>query len=93
MRKQKITTIAGCTLAACMLSMAIAIARPSDGPQTQSGTAALCQEAMVNPVSGHAECVRPFGAPVAAPPPRPPVVKLAVFDFELEDATPAAALI
>jgi len=92
MQKQKATTMASWTLAACTLSMSNAIARPSDGPQTQSGTAALCEEAMVSPVSGHAECVRPFGAPVDAPPPRPSVVKLAVFDFELEDATPAAAL-
>ena len=44
-------------------------------------------------MSGHAECVRPLGAPVDPPPPRPAVVKLAVFDFELEDATPAAALL
>ena len=44
-------------------------------------------------MSGYAECVRPLGAPVAPPPPRPPVVDLAVFDFELEDATPAAALL
>ena len=92
MHKEKTTTIAIWTLAACTLSMSIAIARPSDGP-TQSGTAAVCEEAMVSPVSGHAECVRPFGAPVDPPPPRPSVVKLAVFDFELEDATPAAALI
>jgi hypothetical protein len=53
----------------------------------------LCKEAIVNPVSGHAECVRPFGAPVDPPPPRPQMVALAVFDFELDDATPAAALL
>jgi hypothetical protein len=93
MHEQKTTTIASWSLAACTLTMSIAIARPSDGPQTQSGTPAPCEEAMVNPVSGHAECVRPLGAPVDAPPPRPSVVKLAVFDFELEDATPAAALL
>jgi hypothetical protein len=93
MHKQKTTTIASWTLAACMLSMSIAIAGPSDVPQNQSGAAAVCEEALVSPVSGHAECVRPFGAPVDAPPPRPSIVKLAVFAFELEDATPAAALI
>ena len=91
MHKEKTATVAICALAACTLSMSIAIARPSEG-STQSGTAAVCEEAMVSPVSGHAECVRPFGAPVDPPPPRPAVVKLAVFDFELEDATPAAAL-
>ena len=51
-----------------------------------------CKEADVNPVSGHAECVDPPGAPVDPPPPRPPVIKLAVFDFELDDGTPAAFL-
>ena len=55
--------------------------------------AAVCKEAIVNPVSGHAECVKPLGAPVDPPPPRPAVVKLAVFDFELEDASPAAAIL
>ena len=56
-------------------------------------THALCKMAIVSPVSGHAECVDPPGAPVDPPPPRPPVVKLAVFDFELDDATPAAAFL
>jgi len=93
MHKQKSATIPSWTLAACTLSISIAIAGPSDGPQTQIGTPALCEEAIVNPVSGQAECVRPLGAPVDAPPRRPSVVKLAVFDFELEDVTPAAALL
>jgi hypothetical protein len=53
----------------------------------------LCKEAVVNPVSGYAECVRPPGAPVAPPPPRPPVVKLAVFEFELDDVSPAASFL
>jgi Protein of unknown function (DUF2380) len=52
-----------------------------------------CKEAVVNPVSGHAECVRPPGAPVDPPPPRPSVVKLAVFDFELDDVSPAASFL
>lgn len=56
-------------------------------------SAVLCEEAIVNPISGYAECVRPAGAPVDPAPPRPTVVKLAVFDFELEDVTPAAALL
>ena len=93
MHRQKTTTILGWTLAACTLSMSIAIARSSGVPEIQSGISTPCEEATVNPISGHAECVRPLGAPVAAPPPRPSVVKLAVFDFELEDATPAAALL
>lgn len=93
MYRQKTTTMSRWTLAACALWMSIAIARPSDVPDIQSGIPAPCEEAIVNPVSGHAECVRPLGAPVDAPPPRPSAIKLAVFDFELEDATPAAALL
>jgi hypothetical protein len=93
MHELKITRIAGWTLAPCTLWMSMAIASPIDDPQTQAATPAVCEEAMVSPVSGHAECVRPLGAPVDAPPPRPSVIKLAVFDFELEDATPAAALL
>ena len=92
MHEQKTTTIAAWALAACTLSISVAIARPGDGSQAPLGASAQCQEAIVNPVSGHAECVLPLGAPVEAPPPRPSAVKLAVFDFELEDATPAATL-
>jgi hypothetical protein len=93
MHERKTATIASWTLLACTLSMSMANASAIDDPQTQSGTPAVCEEAMVSPVSGHAECVRPLGAPVDAPPPRPSAIKLAVFDFELEDATPAAALL
>src|ERR1700722_14744751 len=93
MRRQKTTTMSRWMLAAFALLTSIAIARRIDVPEIQSGIPAPCVEAIVNPVSGHAECVRPLGAPVAAPPPRPSVVKLAVFDFELEDATPAAGLL
>ncbi len=44
-------------------------------------------------MSGMPNALIPLGARVDPPPPRPPVVNLAVFDFELEDATPAAALL
>jgi len=37
-------------------------------PTTSTAT---CQEAVVSPVSGFAECVNPRGAPVAPPPKRP----------------------
>ncbi len=93
MHELKITRIASWTLAACPLSMAMAIASPVDDPGIHSAAPAVCEEAMVSPVSGHAECVRPFGAPVDPPPPRPSAIKLAVFDFALEDATPAAAFL
>jgi len=82
MQIMRITILAYWALAAAVLC-----AHPGIASST------LCKEAIVNPVSGHAECVRPLGAPVDPPPPRPAVVKLAVFDFELEDATPAAALL
>jgi len=93
MHRQKTMTMSRWMLAAFALLTSIAIARRIDVPEIQSGIPAPCVEAIVNPVSGHAECVRPLGAPVAAPPPRPSVVKLAVFDFELKDETPAAALL
>jgi len=88
MQKMRITRLACCALTAAVLSAQSGSAAPSDSPD-----AAPCKLAIVNPVSGYAECVQPRGAPVDPPPPRPAVVKLAVFDFELEDATPAAALL
>jgi len=93
MYKDTVTTIAFSTLAVT-LSMPVAIALTSDPPETPlAAPAALCKEAIVSPVSGQAECVQPLGAPVAPPPRRPSVIKLAVFNFELEDSTPAAALL
>jgi hypothetical protein len=44
---------------------------PGANSVTQPPAAAKCQEALVNPVSGFAECVKPRGAPVAPPPKRP----------------------
>jgi hypothetical protein len=80
-----------CWASAAMLSAHSGSASSSDIPEADRS--APCKVAIVNPVSGHAECVQPLGAPVDQPPPRPAAVKLAVFDFELEDATPAAALL
>ena len=85
------TAILVCWASAAMLCAHSGIASASDIPAADQS--APCKVAVVNPVSGHAECVLPRGAPVDPPPPRPAVVKLAVFDFELEDATPAAALL
>jgi hypothetical protein len=90
MRKMRIAILI-CWASAAAAAAHSGIASSSD--ITEADHSALCKEAIVNPVSGYAECVRPPGAPVAPPPPRPAVVKLAVFDFELEDATPAAALL
>jgi hypothetical protein len=94
MQESRITAIACLTLLGAAMSGASAVALSIDTPEAKPSVAAvLCEEAIVNPVSGHAECVRPRGVPVDPPPPRPPVVKLAVFDFELEDVSPAASLL
>jgi Protein of unknown function (DUF2380) len=78
----------------CWAFAAVTLVTHSSFASTTSvSSAPLCKEAIVNPVSGYAECVLPRGAPVDPPPPRPAVVKLAVFDFELEDTTPASALL
>ena len=47
---------------------------PAANSGTQPPAAAKCREAIVNPVSGFAECVKPRGAPVAPPPKRPDAV-------------------
>lgn len=91
MELTKITILACASLAAASLSAPPGMASSSDAPRIDHP--APCKEAVVNPVSGYAECVQPPGAPVDPPPPRPAVVKLAVFDFELQDATPAAAFL
>lgn len=38
---------------------------------TEQASVVACKMAIVNPVSGNAECVEPRGAAVDAPPPRP----------------------
>jgi hypothetical protein len=94
MRESRITAIACLILLGAAISGHSAAAFSSEITEARSSApAALCEEAIVNPVSGHAECVRPQGAAVDPPPPRPRVVKLAVFDFELEDVSPAASLL
>jgi uncharacterized protein DUF2380 len=94
MQELRIAAIACLTLLSAALSGRSAAALSNETPAVKpSVPAVLCEEAVVNPVSGHAECVRPRGAAVDPPPPRPRVVKLAVFDFELEDVSPAASLL
>lgn len=46
-----------------------AVGRTDAGGKT--GDHVQCRTALVNPVSGFAECVDPPGAPVPPPPPRP----------------------
>jgi hypothetical protein len=91
LRKMRMAVFVCGISVAAMMSANSGIASSSD--VAEADHSAACKEAIVNPVSGHAECVQPLGAMVDPPPPRPAVVTLAVFDFELEDATPAAALL
>ena len=94
MRELRVTAIASLVLLGTAISGSAGAALSSEASEARApATAALCKEAVVNPISGHAECVRPPGAPVAPPPPRPSVVKLAVFDFELDDVSPAASFL
>ena len=94
MREPRIAAIASLMLLGAAISGSAGAALSSETPEARAPAAAvLCKEAVVNPVSGYAECVRPPGAPVAPPPPRPPGVKLAVFDFELDDVSPAASFL
>jgi hypothetical protein len=48
------------------------LAAAADPPRADPPPAARCEIAIVSPVSGHAECVKPAGAKVDPPPPRPP---------------------
>jgi len=94
MQEMKMTVIVCLTLLGAGLCGRSGVALSGETLEVNAtASAAICEEAIVNPISGHAECVRPPGAPVDPPPPRPTVVKLAVFDFELDDVTPAALLL
>jgi len=97
MMRMKIIAIACCILQGAATSAYSASAPAGETADAKSAApaapAAVCAEAIVNPISGYAECVRPRGAPVDPPPPRPRVAKLAVFDFELEDDSPAASFV
>jgi hypothetical protein len=54
-------------LLVCALCAERGFAGSAEAPAGQK-----CRVAVVNPVSGYAECVEPRGAPVDRPPPRPP---------------------
>ena len=49
------------------------LAAAGDDPSQGGSPAPHCEIALVSPVSGHAECVKPPGAPVDPPPERPPL--------------------
>src|SRR5580692_4448751 len=92
-QKFNVTAFVCVTMLSAAMSARPGVALSSETPEVKPpGLAALCEEAVVNPISGYAECVRPPGVPVEPPPPRPKVVKLAVFDFAMDDVSPAASL-
>lgn len=60
-------------IAACALCVIAGPATAGDESAQQSTPAGTkCEVAVVNPVSGYAECVQPRGVPVEQPPPRSP---------------------
>jgi hypothetical protein len=65
------TVLFGVALGVYSLAAIAADAPVNASTGAQSAPAAICQEAVVSPVSGYAECVKPRGAPVAPPPKRP----------------------
>jgi hypothetical protein len=93
LQELRIPFMACLALLGAVISGPSAVALSTESPEVKPAGTAVCKEAIVNPVSGYAECVSPRGAPVDPPPPRPAVVKLAVFEFELDDVSPAAALL
>jgi len=89
----RIIAVACLTLLGAAFATPSGVARSDETPAKAAAPAVHCEEAIVSPVSGDAQCVRPMGAPVDPPPPRPRRVTPAAFDFELEDVTPAASFL
>jgi hypothetical protein len=56
----------------CALGAILLVPAAAADESVQGSTPAKCEVAVVNPVSGYAECVKPRGAPVEQPPSRPP---------------------
>ncbi len=75
-------------------AMVITGAAAAQTPAAPAQAAPRCEVAVVNPVSGFAECVKPRGVPVAAPPPHPaptPQQCAAHPDLDLPDCGAVAA--
>ena len=76
MQKIRLSSLLSATAGVLWLTMAAAQAPSAPTPPPAPAVAtAKCQEAVVNPVSGFAECVKPRGAAVATPPKRPDAVR------------------
>lgn len=65
-------TAACAALLSAIVAMPAFAAAAAPAATTADAKAPQCKTAIVNPISGYAECVDPMGAPVAPPPPRPP---------------------
>lgn len=61
----------GAVLGSVLAGVGACAARGPSQAQSQPAVPPKCEVAIVSPVSGNAECVRPRGAPVDPPPPRP----------------------
>jgi hypothetical protein len=59
-------------IAALAAAPVLPTAASADDAKAPPAPAVRCEEAVVSPVSGYAECVKPRGAAVDPPPPRPP---------------------
>jgi hypothetical protein len=66
------TPVFGAGLLAALVYMGPVRAADEKPTDPQAPGAPRCQEAIVNPVTGFAECVKPRGVPVDPPPERPP---------------------
>src|SRR5579864_133057 len=68
MQKLNVTAVVCITVLGAAFAVRSGVARCSESPKVKPpGPSVLCEEAVVNPISGYAECVRPPGAPVAPP--------------------------
>jgi hypothetical protein len=59
------------TVVACALALTLPALASDDPAQPPGPRGARCEIAVVNPVSGFAECVKPRGVPVEPPPVHP----------------------
>jgi hypothetical protein len=55
------------TVATILLGL-MALAAPASAESSDGKAPVKCQVAEVNPVTGHVNCIKPLGAPVAPPP-------------------------
>ena len=69
-RRRERLALVGAIAAVTLLAVRSPEALGQGTPAAPPPAGPRCQEAVVNPVSGFAECVKPRGVPVDPPPPR-----------------------